>query len=82
MVEISRQKKINFLFILMWIFAFTHFFVQYFDFVKMHPTMPSEYLFVSNSINKFVEVTTGDKQLLKLSKTFSIFIFSIFSKFI
>ena len=41
-------------------------------FVKMHPTMPSEYFFVSNSINKFVEVTTRDKQLLKLSKTCSI----------
>ena len=43
-------------------------------FVKMHPTMPSEYFFVSNSINKFVEVTTRDKQLLKLSKTYSILI--------
>ena len=41
-------------------------------FVKMHPTMPSEYFFVSNSINKFVEVTTRDKQLLKLSKTCNI----------
>ena len=40
-------------------------------FAKMHPTMPSEYFFVSNSINKFVEVTTRDKQLLKLSKTCS-----------
>ena len=37
----------------------------------MHPTMPREYIFVSNSINKFVEVTTRDKQLLKLSKTCS-----------
>ena len=43
-------------------------------FVKMHPTMTSEYFFVSNSINKFVEVTTRDKQLLKLSKTCSILI--------
>ena len=43
-------------------------------FVKMHPTMPSEYFFVSNSIKKFVEVTTRDKQLLKLSKTCSILI--------
>ena len=43
-------------------------------FVKMHPTMLSEYFFVSNSINKFVEVTTRDKQLLKLSKTCSILI--------
>ena len=43
-------------------------------FVKMHPTMPSEYFFVSNSINKFVEVTTRDKQLLQLSKTCSILI--------
>ena len=41
-------------------------------FVKMHPIMPSEYFFVSNSINKFVEVTTRDKQLLKLSKTCNI----------
>ena len=36
--------------------------------------MPSEYFFVSNSINKFVEVTTRHKQLLKLSKTCSILI--------
>ena len=43
-------------------------------FVKMHLTMPSEYFFVSNSTNKFVEVTTRDKQLLKLSKTCSILI--------
>ena len=43
-------------------------------FVKMHPTIPSEYFFVSNSIKKFVEVTTRDKQLLKLSKTCSILI--------
>ena len=43
-------------------------------FVKMHPTMPREYFFVSNSINQFVEVTTRDKQLLKLSKTCSIVI--------
>ena len=35
-------------------------------FVKMHPAM-SEYFFVSNTINKFVEVTAKDKQLLKLS---------------
>ena len=40
--------------------------------VKMHPTMPSEYFFVSNSMKKFVEVTTRDKHLLKLSKTCSI----------
>ena len=40
----------------------------------MHPTMPSEYFFVSNSINKLVEVTTRDKQLLKFSKTCSILI--------
>ena len=38
----------------------------------MHPTMPSEYFFVSNSINKFVKVTTRDKQLLKFNKTCSI----------
>ena len=43
-------------------------------FVKMHPTMPSEHFFVSNSINKFIKVTTRDKQLLKLSKTCSILI--------
>ena len=43
-------------------------------FVKMHPTMPIEYFFVSNSINKFVEVTARDKQLLKLSETCSILI--------
>ena len=36
----------------------------------MHPTMSSEYIFVGNSI-KLVEVTTRDKQLLKLSKTCS-----------
>ena len=36
--------------------------------------MTSEYFFVSNSINKFVEVTTRDKQLLKLRKTCSILI--------
>ena len=36
--------------------------------------MWSEYFFVSNSINKFVEVTTRDKQLLKLRKTCSILI--------
>ena len=68
----------------MWIFAVTYFLSNNFDFicnnnkqlyfVKMHPTMLSEYFFVSNSINKFVEVTTRDKQLLKLSKTFSILI--------
>ena len=40
--------------------------------VKMRPTMPSEYFFVSNSMKKFVEVTTRDKHLLKLSKTCSI----------
>ena len=40
----------------------------------MHPTMPSEYFFVSNSINKFVKVTTRDKQLLKFNKTCSILI--------
>ena len=84
MVEISRQKNFNFLFILMWIFAFVHFLSNNFDFicnnneqlyfVKMHPTMPSEYFFVINSINKFVEITTRDKQLLKLSKTCSILI--------
>ena len=38
----------------------------------MHPTMPSEYFFVSNSINKFVKVTTRDKQLLKFNKICSI----------
>ena len=43
-------------------------------FVKMHPAVRSEYLFVSNSINKFVEVTTRDKQLQKLSKTCTILI--------
>ena len=43
-------------------------------FVKMHPTMPREYFFVINSIEKFVEVTTRDKKLLKLSKTCSILI--------
>ena len=66
------------------IFVFTHLCEQDFDFicninkqlyfVKMHPTMPSEYLFVSNSINKFVKVATRDKQLLKLSKNCSILI--------
>ena len=40
-------------------------------FVKMHQTMTSEYFFVGNSINKLVQVTTRDKQLLKLSKTCS-----------
>ena len=40
-------------------------------FVKMHPTMTSEYFFVGNSINKLVQVTTRDKQLLKLRKTCS-----------
>ena len=40
-------------------------------FVKMHSTMSSEHFFIGNSINKFVEVTTRDKQLLKLSKTCS-----------
>ena len=40
----------------------------------MYPTTPSEYFFVINSINKFVEVITRDKQLLKLSKTCSILI--------
>ena len=84
MVEISRQEIFIFVFILPWIFAFTHFLSNNFDFicnnnkqlyfVKMHPTMPSEYFFVSNSINKFVEVTTRDKQLLKLRKTCSILI--------
>ena len=78
MVEISHLKKINFLFIHMWIFAFTHFLSHNFDlicnnkqlyFVKMHPTMSSDYFFVSNSISKFVKVTTTDKQLLKLGKT-------------
>ena len=43
-------------------------------FAKMHPTMPSEYFFVSHSINKFVKVTTRDKQLLKFNKTCSILI--------
>ena len=43
-------------------------------FAKMYPTMPSEYFFVSNSINKFVKVTTRDKQLLKFNKTCSILI--------
>ena len=33
--------------------------------------MTSEYFFVGNSINKLVQVTTRDKQLLKLSKTCS-----------
>ena len=37
----------------------------------MHQTMTSEYFFVGNSINKLVQVTTRDKQLLKLSKTCS-----------
>ena len=36
--------------------------------------MPSEYFFVSNSINKFVKVATRDKQLVKLSKNCSILI--------
>ena len=39
-------------------------------FVKIHPTMSSEYIFVGNSI-KLLEVTRRDKQLLKLSKTCS-----------
>ena len=37
-------------------------------FVKMHPTMMSEYFFVGNSINKLVQVTTRDKQLLKFEQ--------------
>ena len=40
-------------------------------FVKMHQTMTSECFFVGNSINKLVQVTTRDKQLLKLRKTCS-----------
>ena len=40
----------------------------------MHPTMSSEYFFVSNNINKLVKVTTKDKQLLKWSKPCSILI--------
>ena len=40
----------------------------------MHPTMSSEYFFVSNNINKLVKVTTKDKQLLKSSKPCSILI--------
>ena len=57
------SKKFVFVFILMWIFAFTHFLSNNFDFIsnnhkqfyflKMYPTMLSEYFFVSNSINKF-----------------------------
>ena len=78
------KKIFNFLFTLMRIFTFTHFFWAITDFIynynkqlyfaKMHPTMPSEYFFVSNSINKLVEVTTRDKQLLKFDKTCSILI--------
>ena len=75
MVEISCQKKKFFFssylceFLLLLIFLSNNFdFIcnnnKQLYFVKMHPTMPSEYLFVSNSINKFVEVTARDKQLL------------------
>ena len=40
-------------------------------FVKMRSTMSSEHFFIGISINKFVEVTTTDKQVLKLNKTCS-----------
>ena len=50
-------------------------------FVKMHPTMSSEYCFVDNSINKFVKVTTRDMQLLKLSKSFNTLI-NLFSTYV
>ena len=85
MVEISHQKKKVFLssylceFLLLLIFLSNNF--GFFRnnntqlyFVKTHKTILSEYFFVSKSINKFVEATTSDKQLLKLSKTCSILI--------
>ena len=50
-------------------------------FVKMHPTMSSEYCFVDKSINKFVKVTTRDMQLLKLSKSFNTLI-NLFSTYV
>ena len=76
MVEISScQKKLIFSsylceFLLLLIFLSNNFdFIcnnnKQLYFVKMHLTMRSEYFFVSNSINKFVEVTARDKQLLK-----------------
>ena len=83
MVEISRQKIFNFLsifceFLLLLIFSSNNFdFIcnnnKQLYFLKMHPTMPSEYFFDSNSINKFVKVATGDK-LLKLCTTYSMLI--------
>ena len=79
MVERSCQKKSIFSsylreFLLLLIFLSNNFdFIctnnKQLYFVKMDPTMSSEYFFVSNSSNKFVEVTTRDKQLLKSSKT-------------
>ena len=39
-------------------------------FVKVSPTMSSEYLFVGNSITRFVKVTARYTQLLKLSVKF------------
>ena len=84
MVEISCQKKLNFpsyvcQFLLLLIFLNNNFdFIcnnkKQLYFVKMNPTMPSKYFFVNNSINKFVEVTTRNKQLLILSKNFSILV--------
>ena len=77
MVEISRQES-SYLckFLLLFIFLSNNFdFIcsnnKQVYFVKMHQTMTSEYFFVGNSINKLVQVTTRDKQLLKLSKTCS-----------
>ena len=82
MVEISCQKNLIFSSYLCKFLLLLIFLTNNFDsicnnnkqlyFVKIHPTMQSEYFFVSNSINKFVEVTTRDKQLLKLSRTCSI----------
>ena len=84
MVEISRQKIFNFLFIFREFLLLLIFSSNNFDFIcnnnkqlyflKMHPTIPSEYFFDSNSINKFVKVATGDRQLLKLCTTYSMLI--------
>ena len=85
MVEISScQKKLIFSsylceFLLLLIFLSNNFdFIcnnnKQLYFVKVHPTMSSEYFFVSSSISKLVEVTTRDKQLLILSKTCCILI--------
>ena len=84
MVEISCQKKNFFSSCLCKFLLLLIFWSKNFDFicnnnkqlylVKMHPTMLSENFNVSNSINKFAEVTARDKLLLKLSKICSIWI--------